>query len=60
MANGIFERKSNGKIICNAIELEILMLDLLDTAKDEEECEWIREQIDDCLDLVFDEKVEEL
>ncbi len=44
----------------NSLGVQLYLSDLLDPCKTEEQVERIREQIEGCLEIVVDEKLEEI
>ena len=55
-----FTRNENNKLIVSTPELEILLDTMLYKAKNEEELEWIYEQITSATDMLYEEVLESI
>lgn len=56
----IVERQKDGLIHFHPIDFEIFIGDFFEECKDEHETEWLKRELIDCIEIMADEKLDEL
>jgi len=55
-----FKRNENGRLAMSSLDLQILIGEMFYVAKDEDEIDWIRENLEAVVDMCEEERLEEL